>query len=189
MDGSEGRISGQAEGGRKSRRSGIVLQGGRYWTAPVRPPFSVLSCCLSILLLSPKLHNLFWPAGRGSSARNSRRANPDDPTAETYNLICRAQFEIGNLGRRHPRLRKSCRDGARKRHLPPLAGSGLRGESGSRGISEGGRFGRESSHRIRARRRTQPKSWEARSDLAEFYLEAPALSAGVKIKLELRRSF
>src|SRR6266852_5209749 len=104
------------------------------------------------------------------------------PNAEIYNLLCRAHFELGawdagisacekatalepNKGLYHLWLGRTY--GEKADHAGFLSAAGLAGKV-----------------RTEFERAVQlsPSSWEARTDLAEFYLEAPGMVGGGKDK-------
>jgi tetratricopeptide (TPR) repeat protein len=104
------------------------------------------------------------------------------PSAETYNLLCRAHFQLGAWDAGIPACEKAAAlepgnslyhlwlgriYGEKADHVSFLTAAGL-------------------AKKVRAEfeRAVQlsPDNWEARTDLAEFYLEAPAIVGGGKDK-------
>jgi tetratricopeptide (TPR) repeat protein len=104
------------------------------------------------------------------------------PTAETYNLLCRAYFELGDWDHAISACEKAV---------------GLSPNDGLYHLWLGRAYGEKADHTgfvkaagLAGKVRTQfeqavefaPDSWEARTDLAEFYVEAPAMVGGGKDK-------
>ena len=104
------------------------------------------------------------------------------PTAEAYNLLCRAHFELGAWDAGIPACEKA---------------TALEPDNSLYHLWLGRIYGEKADHvsfltaaglakKVRAEfeRAVQlsPGNWEARTDLAEFYLEAPAIVGGGKDK-------
>jgi tetratricopeptide (TPR) repeat protein len=100
------------------------------------------------------------------------------PTAQAYNLLCRAQFELDDWDAGIPACEKAV-------SLAP--------DNGLYHLWLGRIYGEKADHsnflkaaglakkvRVEFERAVEfaPTSWEARTDLAEFYLEAPAIVGG-----------
>jgi tetratricopeptide (TPR) repeat protein len=104
------------------------------------------------------------------------------PTAEAYNLLCRAHFELGAWDAGIPACEKATA-------LAPENGpyhlwlGRIYGEKADRAgfLKAAGLAGKVRSEFERAVD-LSPNSWEARTDLAEFYLEAPGIVGGGKDK-------
>jgi tetratricopeptide (TPR) repeat protein len=104
------------------------------------------------------------------------------PTAEAYNLLCRAHFELGAWDAGIPSCEKAT-------ELEPNNGlyhlwlGRIYGEKADRAgvFKAAGLAGKVHTEFERAVELT-PDSWEARTDLAEFYLEAPGMVGGGKDK-------
>jgi tetratricopeptide (TPR) repeat protein len=104
------------------------------------------------------------------------------PTAESYNLLCRAQFELGNWDAGIPACEKAV-------SLDPDNGlyhlwlGRIYGEKADRAnfLSAASLAGKVRTEFERAVE-LAPGNGEARTDLAEFYLEAPAIIGGGKDK-------
>jgi len=104
------------------------------------------------------------------------------PTAESYNLLCRAHFELDNWDAGIPSCEKA---------VALLPDNGLYhlwlgriyGEKADRAsfLTAAGLAKKVRSEFERAVE-FAPESWEARTDLAEFYLEAPGIVGGSKDK-------
>ncbi len=119
-------------------------------------------------------------AGPGGSGDASTRAtNPEAPTASSYNLFCRAQFELGAWDAGIPSCEKAA-ELAPNNGLYHLWLGRIYGEKGgSHEIFQGGsgmakKVHSEFEHAVEF----SPDSWEARTDLAEFYVEAPGIVGG-----------
>ena len=104
------------------------------------------------------------------------------PTAETYNLLCRAHFELGAWDAGIPACEKAI-------SLAP--GNGLYhlwlgricGEKADRaGFLSAAGLAKKVRNEFERAVELSPSNWEARTDLAEFYLEAPAIVGGGKDK-------
>jgi tetratricopeptide (TPR) repeat protein len=104
------------------------------------------------------------------------------PTAENYNLLCRAHFELGAWDAGIPACEKATA-------LEPDNGlyhlwlGRIYGEKADRvnflsATSLAGKVRTEFERAVEL----SPNNWEARTDLAEFYLEAPAIIGGGKDK-------
>jgi tetratricopeptide (TPR) repeat protein len=104
------------------------------------------------------------------------------PTAENYNLLCRAHFELGAWDAGIPACEKAT-------SLEPDNGlyhlwlGRIYGEKADRAnflsaTSLAGKVRAEFERAVEL----SPNNWEARTDLAEFYLEAPAIIGGGKDK-------
>ena len=100
------------------------------------------------------------------------------PTAEAYNLLCRAQFELDAWDAGLPACEKAI-------SLEPTNGlyhlwlGRIYGEKADRsGFLKA--VGLAKKVRVEFERAVEfdPDSWEARTDLAEFYLEAPGIVGG-----------
>ncbi|MGA8616932.1 MAG: tetratricopeptide repeat protein [Candidatus Sulfotelmatobacter sp.] len=104
------------------------------------------------------------------------------PSSESYNLLCRAHFELGDWDQGIPACEKAV-------ELAP--------ENGLYHLWLGRIYGEKADHAsfvsaagLAKKVRTEferavefaPNSWEARTDLAEFYLEAPGIVGGSKDK-------
>jgi tetratricopeptide (TPR) repeat protein len=104
------------------------------------------------------------------------------PTAEAYNLLCRAHFELGAWDAGIPHCEKATA-------LDPNNGlyhlwlGRIYGEKADRAgfLKAAGLAGKVRAEFERAVE-FSPNSWEARTDLAEFYLEAPGIVGGGKDK-------
>src|SRR5271168_2364085 len=104
------------------------------------------------------------------------------PTAEAYNLLCRAHFELDNWDAGIPFCEKAV-SLAPDNGLYHLWLGRIYGEKADRvsfltaaGMAKKVRS--EFEHAVEF----SPDNWEARTDLAEFYLEAPGIIGGSKDK-------
>jgi tetratricopeptide (TPR) repeat protein len=104
------------------------------------------------------------------------------PTADAYNLLCRAHFELGAWDAGIPACEKATA-------LAPTNGlyhlwlARIYGEKADRAgfFKAAGLAGKVRNEFERAVD-LSPNNWEARTDLAEFYLEAPGIVGGGKDK-------
>jgi tetratricopeptide (TPR) repeat protein len=104
------------------------------------------------------------------------------PTAEAYNLLCRAHFELDNWDAGIPACEKAVAL-APDNGLYHLWLGRIYGEKADRSgfLKASGLAGKVRSEFERAVE-LSPGNWEARTDLAEFYVEAPAIVGGGKDK-------
>ncbi|MGA8442185.1 MAG: tetratricopeptide repeat protein [Candidatus Sulfotelmatobacter sp.] len=118
-------------------------------------------------------------AGRVDQAvQNLEQQIQTSPTAQAYNLLCRAQFELDDWDAGIPACEKAV-------SLAP--------NNGLYHLWLGRIYGEKADHsnfvkaaglarkvRVEFERAVEfaPNSWEARTDLAEFYLEAPGIVGG-----------
>ena len=104
------------------------------------------------------------------------------PTAENHNQLCRAHFELGAWDAGIPSCEKAVAL-APDNGLYHLWLGRIYGEKADRAgfLSAAGLAGKVRTEFERAVE-LSPNNWEARTDLAEFYLEAPAIVGGGKDK-------
>jgi len=104
------------------------------------------------------------------------------PTAEAYNLLCRAHFELGDWDAGIRACEKAT-SLASNNGLYHLWLGRIYGEKADRAgfLKAAGLAGKVRTEFERAVE-FSPTSWEARTDLAEFYLEAPGMVGGGKDK-------
>jgi tetratricopeptide (TPR) repeat protein len=100
------------------------------------------------------------------------------PTAEAYNLLCRAHFELDEWDAGIPACEKAV-------SLDPANGlyhlwlGRIYGEKADRaGFIKAAGLARKVRVEFEHAAELEPNSWEARTDLAEFYLEAPGIVGG-----------
>jgi len=106
--------------------------------------------------------------------------SPND--AEAHNLLCRAYFMIGEWDRGIPSCERA-RDLDPQKSLYDMWLGRIYGEKADHAgiFAAAGLAGKVRTSFERAVE-LDPNNWEARTDLAEFYLEAPALVGGGKDK-------
>ncbi|HTC58207.1 MAG TPA: tetratricopeptide repeat protein [Candidatus Sulfotelmatobacter sp.] len=104
------------------------------------------------------------------------------PNAEAYNLLCRAHFELDNWDAGIPACEKAV-------SLEPENGlyhlwlGRIYGEKADRaGFLNAMGLAKKVRSEFERAVEFSPSSWEARTDLAEFYLEAPGIVGGGKDK-------
>ncbi len=122
-------------------------------------------------------------AGRVDQALQSLEQQiATDPAAESYNLLCRAHFELDAWDAGIPACEKAV-SLAPNNGLYHLWLGRIYGEKADRsnflkatGLAKKVRTEFERAVEL------SPNSWEARTDLAEFYLEAPGIVGGSKDK-------
>jgi len=142
--------------------------------------FSILACPLVLAAQTPQA---LLAAGRADQALEALDQQiRTTPTAEAYNLLCRAHFEIENWDAGIPSCEKAV-SMAPDNGLYHLWLGRIYGEKADHAgfLSAAGLAKKVRAEFERAVELT-PNSWEARSDLAEFYLEAPAIVGGGKDK-------
>lgn len=106
--------------------------------------------------------------------------SPND--AESYNLLCRAYFMLDEWDRSIEACERA-RDLDPQKSLYFLWLGRVYGEKASRaGMFSAAGLAKKVRVSFEHAVELDPRNWEARSDLAEFYLEAPALVGGGKDK-------
>ena len=104
------------------------------------------------------------------------------PTAEAYNLLCRAHFELGAWDAGIPACEKATaiepNNGLYHLWLGRIYGEKADRAGFLKAAGLAGKVRTEFEHAVQF----SPNSWEARTDLAEFYLEAPGMVGGGKDK-------
>ena len=104
------------------------------------------------------------------------------PTAETYNLLCRARFELGAWDAGIPACEKAT-SLAPDNSLYHLWLGRIYGEKADHaGFLSAAGLAKKVRTEFERAVELAPSSWEARTDLAEFYLEAPGIVGGGKDK-------
>lgn len=104
------------------------------------------------------------------------------PTAEAYNLLCRAHFELGAWNSGIPACEKAAAL-APDNGLYHLWLGRIYGEKADRaGFLSAAGLAKKVRNEFERAVELAPDSWEARTDLAEFYLEAPGVVGGGKDK-------
>jgi tetratricopeptide (TPR) repeat protein len=100
------------------------------------------------------------------------------PTAETYNLLCRADFELDAWDEGIPACEKAVslapNDGLYHLWLGRVYGEKADRVNFLKAAGLAGKVHHEFERAVEL----MPDSWEARTDLAEFYLEAPGIVGG-----------
>jgi tetratricopeptide (TPR) repeat protein len=100
------------------------------------------------------------------------------PTAEAYNLLCRADFELDAWDAGIPACEKAASLGPDK-GLYHLWLGRIYGEKADRvNFFKAAGLARKVRTEFERAVALSPKDWEARTDLAEFYLEAPGIVGG-----------
>ena len=149
--------------------------------------FLILGLLSLLLIVSPcsaaETPQQFLAAGRVDQAVDVlRRQIQSSPTAEAYNLLCRAHFELDAWDAGIPSCEKAV-------GLAPTNGlyhlwlGRIYGEKADRaGFLSAAGLARKVRTELERAVEFSPDSWEARTDLAEFYLEAPGIVGGGKDK-------
>jgi tetratricopeptide (TPR) repeat protein len=108
--------------------------------------------------------------------------SPND--AESYNLMCRAYFMLEDWDRAIPACERA-RNLDPRNSLYQLWLGRIYGEKADRtGFLSAAGMAKKVRIAFEAAVELDPKSWEARTDLAEFYLEAPGIVGGGKDKAQ-----
>lgn len=106
----------------------------------------------------------------------------ESPTPETYNLLCRAHLELTEWDRGIPFCEKAValapRNGVYHLWLGRIYGE----KADHAGFLSAAGLARKVRTEFERAVELAPGSWEARTDLAEFYLEAPGIVGGGKDK-------
>ena len=104
------------------------------------------------------------------------------PTAEAYNFLCRAHFELGAWDAGIPACEKAIAlapsNGAYHLWLGRIYGE----KAAHAGFLSAAGLAKKVRSEFERAVELAPNSWEARTDLAEFYLEAPGIVGGGKDK-------
>jgi tetratricopeptide (TPR) repeat protein len=145
---------------------------------------SILSFCLAACLAAAaQTPQELLAAGRVDQAvQTLEQQIRTSPTAEAYNLLCRAHFQLGAWDAGIPACEKAAA-------LAPANGlyhlwlGRIYGEKADRaGFLSAAGLAKKVRTEFERAVQFAPNSWEARTDLAEFYLEAPAIVGGGKDK-------
>jgi tetratricopeptide (TPR) repeat protein len=104
------------------------------------------------------------------------------PTAENYNLLCRAYFELGAWDAGIPACQKavSLAPGNSMYHL--WLGRIYGEKADHTGFLSAAGLAKKVRIELERAVQLDPNNWQARTDLAEFYVEAPAVVGGGKDK-------
>jgi|SRR5271165_812909 len=110
-------------------------------------------------------------------------ADPKDAeTAALYNLLCRSYFELDEWDRGIPACERA-RDLDRSQSMYELWLARIYGEKADHaGFLSAASLVKKVHASFEHAVELDPQSWEARTDLAEFYLEAPGIVGGGKDK-------
>ncbi len=104
------------------------------------------------------------------------------PTAENYNLLCRAYFELGEWDAGIPNCEKSV-SLAPDDSMYHLWLGRIYGEKADHaGFLSAAGLAKKVRGEFERAVQLDPNNWEARTDLAEFYVEAPGIVGGGKDK-------
>jgi tetratricopeptide (TPR) repeat protein len=145
-----------------------------------------LGTLISIPLLSFALSDSpedLLAAGRVDQALETlQRQIRNTPGAEAYNLLCRAHFELGAWDAGIPSCEKAIalepKNGLYHLWLGRIYGE----KADHAGFLSAAGLAKKVRSEFERAVQLMPDSWEARTDLAEFYLEAPGVVGGGKDK-------
>jgi tetratricopeptide (TPR) repeat protein len=104
------------------------------------------------------------------------------PTAETYNLLCRAHFELEAWDAAIPACEKAVALAPNNGLYRLWLGRSYGEKADHAGFLSAAGLAKKVHAEFERAVELSPNSWEARTDLAEFYLEAPAIVGGGKDK-------
>jgi len=154
----------------------IIARLARFFVASL----SILALCGALSSQTPQ--DLLSAGGVDQAIQTLEQQLLTAPTAETHNLLCRAHFELGAWDAGIPACEKAV-SLAPDNGLYHLWLGRIYGEKAdhSNFLAAAGLAGKVRTEFERAVE-LSPNSWEARTDLAEFYLEAPAVIGGGKDK-------
>lgn len=106
----------------------------------------------------------------------------DSPTAEAYNLLCRSYFALDEWDRGIPACEKAVALAPEKSRYHLWLGR-IYGEKADHvNFFSAAGMAKKVRSEFECAVELNPDSWEARTDLAEFYLEAPGIIGGGKDK-------
>jgi tetratricopeptide (TPR) repeat protein len=164
---------------------------GQYACHPVRAPFlckAIIARLARILVVFLLIASLCAQAESAQSLLAAGRVDDliqqlhDPQTADSYSLLCRAHFELGEWDAGIPLCEKAVAL-APENGLYHLWLGRIYGEKADH-TSPFSAMGLAKKVRVEFERAIElnPDSWEARTDLAEFYVEAPGIVGGGKDK-------
>jgi tetratricopeptide (TPR) repeat protein len=161
----------------------LAQRGPRIFTYLAR---IFLGTLVSIPILSSALTDSpqdLLAAGRVDQAFETlQRQIRSEPTAEAYNLLCRAHFELGAWDAGIPACEKAIaldpHNGLYHLWLGRIYGE----KADHAGFMSAAGLAKKVRTEFERAVALSPDSWEARTDLAEFYLEAPGVVGGGKDK-------
>ncbi len=104
------------------------------------------------------------------------------PTAEAYNLVCRAHFELDAWDVAIPACEKAVELVPNSGVYHLWLGRSYGEKADHSGFLSAAGLARKVHAEFERAVELSPNSWEARTDLAEFYVEAPAIVGGGKDK-------
>jgi tetratricopeptide (TPR) repeat protein len=143
-----------------------------------------LLASLSSLLLAPAsatpVPKELLAAGRVDDAIQTlqQQVNDSPANAEAYNLLCRAYFMLEQWDRGIPACERA-RDLDPRKSLYSLWLGRIYGEKADHaGLWSAAGLAKKIRTAFERAVELDPKSWEARTDLAEFYFEAPGIVGG-----------
>ena len=111
------------------------------------------------------------------------------PAVESYNLLCRAHFEVGAWDAGIPACEKAIAL-APSNDVYHLWLGRIYGEKAARaGFLSAAGLAKKCRTEFERAVQLAPNNWEARADLAEFYLEAPGIVGGGKDKARAQAAF
>jgi tetratricopeptide (TPR) repeat protein len=137
---------------------------------------------LSLIVAAQSPQDLLSTGHADQAIQNLEQKIRTAPTAENYNLLCRAHFELGAWDAGIPACEKATSiepdNGLYHLWLGRIYGEKADRANFLSATSLAGKVRTEFERAVEL----SPNNWEARTDLAEFYLEAPAVIGGGKDK-------
>ncbi|MGA9392390.1 MAG: tetratricopeptide repeat protein [Candidatus Sulfotelmatobacter sp.] len=174
---------------RGNRATGVKYSGfcgaiiGRLPRSLIPLLFLFFTTVLLCSLMAAETPQELLAAGRVDQALQTlERQIQTAPTAEAYNLLCRAQFELDSWDAGIPDCEKAV-SLAPENALDHLWLGRIEGEKADRvSFLKAAGLAKKVHSEFERAVALDPTSWEARTDLAEFYLEAPAIVGGGEAK-------
>ena len=145
--------------------------------------FLIAALTLFPLALAAQTPQALLASGRVDQALQTlEHQNLTSPTAESYNLLCRAHFELEAWDAAIPACEKAVSlapdNGLYRLWLGRAYGEKADRSNFFKAAGLAGKLRTEFERSVEL----APDNWQARTDLAEFYLEAPAIVGGGKDK-------
>jgi tetratricopeptide (TPR) repeat protein len=143
-------------------------------------PLSILSFSLALSAQTPQD---LLAAGRPDQAIETvERQIQTSPTAEAYNFLCRAHFQLDAWDAAIPACEKAVALAPNNGLYRLWLGRSYGEKADHGGFLSAAGLAKKVHAEFERAVELSPTSWEARTDLAEFYLEAPAIVGGGKDK-------
>ena len=156
-------------------------RGGKLRRTFLHTLIPLLACAITLLVLPAAADTPQDLLAEGHVDQAMRVLEQDihsSPTAEAYNLLCRADFELDDWDAGIPACEKAV-SLAPDNGLYHLWLGRIYGEKADRsGFLKAAGLAKKVHSEFERAVEFDPNSWEAHTDLAEFYLEAPGIVGG-----------